>query len=136
MAQRDTGPFDLSASPIHLGADHAPAEPLPGFQHTDAGFEAYAVAHCRAGPGRIVMMERSTEDWPAWERHPEGDEVVIIVEGRADFHQEIDGEVRTLAVGPGDAVINPAGVWHTADVHAPVTAIYITPAPGTEHKPR
>jgi len=26
--------------------------------------------------------------------------------------------------------------WHTADVETPINALYITPCPGTEHKPR
>jgi hypothetical protein len=33
-------------------------------------------------------------------------------------------------------MINPAGVWHTADVEEPVKAIYITPCPGTQHRAR
>jgi hypothetical protein len=33
-------------------------------------------------------------------------------------------------------MINPAGVWHTADVEEPMKAIYITPCPGTQHRPR
>jgi hypothetical protein len=27
-------------------------------------------------------------------------------------------------------------VWHTADVHAPADALFITPGLGTEHEPR
>jgi hypothetical protein len=37
---------------------------------------------------------------------------------------------------PCQAMINPAGVWHTADVHEPVRFMTITPGQGTEHRPR
>ena len=36
----------------------------------------------------------------------------------------------------GERVLNPPGVWHTADVHEPGDALFITPGEGTEHKPR
>ena len=42
-----------------------------------------------------------------------------------------------MALGPGPgASINPPGVWHTADVHEPGEALFITPGRGTEHEPR
>ena len=63
-------------------------------------------------------------------------EIVIVLEGRAEFIQEVDGEQRRTAVGPGSTMINPVGVWHTADVEEPMKAIYITPCPGTQHRPR
>ena len=54
----------------------------------------------------------------------------------AEFIQQIDGEERRMPVGPGSTVLNPRGVWHTADVTEPLKAIYITPCPGTEHRAR
>ncbi len=136
----ETGPFDLSQSPIHLssrvGADN-PAVPLHGFGFDGPAFEAYIAAHCTpADPGRLVMIETSPTDWPAWECHAEGDELVIVLAGEAEFIQEIDGRERRFSVKAGDTVINPAGVWHTANVRQPLQAIYITPCPGTEHRPR
>jgi quercetin dioxygenase-like cupin family protein len=139
-AERPTGPFDLSQTPIHLGsqvgADN-PAVPLPGFGFDGAAFEAYAAEHCTPDvPGRLVMVCSTPTDWSAWECHPAGDEIVIVLEGKAVFIQEIDGKERRAAVGPGSTMINPAGVWHTADVAEPMKAVYITPCPGTQHRPR
>jgi quercetin dioxygenase-like cupin family protein len=135
-----TGPFDLGETPIHLGSRMGasdPAVPLPGFGFDGPAFEAYIAAHCTSeAPGRLLMIETTPGDWPAWERHPAGDEIVIVLEGKATFLQEIAGEVRRTPVGPGSAIINPAGVWHTADVAQPLKAIYITPCPGTEHRRR
>jgi len=33
--------------------------------------------------------------------------------------QEIDGGHEPIGLGPCEAMINPSGVWHTADVHEP-----------------
>ncbi|HLT70824.1 MAG TPA: hypothetical protein VKZ72_11690 [Acidimicrobiales bacterium] len=33
-------------------------------------------------------------------------------------------------------VVDPPGLWHTADVHEPGTARYATLGRGTEHEPR
>jgi uncharacterized cupin superfamily protein len=140
VSRRETGPFDLSRTPIHLGsrvsADE-PALPLPGFGFDGPSFEAYVRAHCAPGaPGRLVMIETTPQDWPAWECHREGDELVIVLEGEGELLQEIDGETWRSAFRPGSAFINPAGVWHTANVRTPMRAIYLTPCPGTQHRPR
>jgi len=134
-----TGPFDLSITPIHLetGGPEAPAVPLGGFGYDGPSFMKYIEAHCRQGaPGRLIMVESTPGDWPAWECHHEGDEIVIVLEGTADFIQQIDGEERRMSVKPGSTIINPRGVWHTANVTVPLKAVYITPCPGTEHRAR
>jgi len=140
MSERQTGPFDLSQTPIHLGSRvgvDEPALPLADFSFDGAAFEAYVAAHCSSdAPGRLVMVESTPRDWPSWECHSAGDEIVIVLEGSGEFIQEIDGRERRIAVGPGSAVINPAGVWHTADVSSPIRAIYMTPCPGTQHRAR
>jgi hypothetical protein len=51
-------------------------------------------------------------------------------------YQEIDGQVRTAALRAGEALINPVGVWHTADVATAATALFITAGLGTENRPR
>ena len=74
--------------------------------------------------------------WDAWEMHPNGEELVVCVEGRIELTQEIDGDTRSVKLKPGEAVINPRGVWHTADVDGEATALFITAGVGTEHRPR
>lgn len=137
---RLTGPFDLSKTPIHLDPRAGPentALPVSGFNFDGESFERYTAEHCGPGaPGRLVMIESSPTDWGAWECHTEGDEIVIVLEGKAVFIQTIDGVERRTPVGPGSTIINPAGVWHTADVEEPMRAIYMTPCPGTQHRAR
>ena len=129
-------PINLNRTPIHLDQSSGTLL-LQDFNFDGPSFEAYIAAHCsESAPGRLVMIESTAEDWKTWERHPLGDEIVIVLEGAGDFiQQQHDTETR-ISVGPGDTIINPAGVWHTADVRAPIRAVYITPCPGTDHKPR
>jgi mannose-6-phosphate isomerase-like protein (cupin superfamily) len=140
LSPSPNGPFDLSKTPIHLGTRggaESPAVPLDGFGFDPEAFMAYIGEHCEAGaPGRLVMVETTPADWTTWERHTEGAEIVIILEGRGTFIQEIDGEERGIPYEPGAAIVNPAGVWHTADVSESTRAIYITPCQGTEHRER
>ena len=133
------GPFDLSETPIHLDSVNAtdnPALPLEGFGFDGPSFEAYIATHCAAGPGRLVMVETTAKNWQHWECHTLGDELVIVLEGRADFIQEGEGDNTVLPVRAGSTIINPKGIWHTADVSEPLKAIYITPCKGTEHRER
>jgi quercetin dioxygenase-like cupin family protein len=135
-----TGPFDLSKTPIHLGSVvglDSSALPLPEFAFDGKAFGGYIAEHCAPGaPGRLIFVESTAANWGAWECHTEGDEIVIVLEGKATFIQEIAGEALKTPVGPGSAIINPAGVWHTADVEETMKAIFITPCPGTQHRPR
>lgn len=82
-------------------------------------------------------MHSFQESWTSWEMHPSGEEVVICVTGRITMLQQLpDGSEWKLELGPGDYAINAPGVWHTADVDAPATALFITVGEGTSHKPR
>jgi quercetin dioxygenase-like cupin family protein len=130
------GPFDLSSTFVHLGLN-ATATPLPDFQWTPEYLASYEERFAAdGGEGRIVVMNRQDETWPQWERHPAGEEVVVLLSGRVDLIQEIDGEERTVELAPGQAVVNPPNTWHTANVHEPGEALFITPGKGTEHRPR
>ncbi len=133
-----SGPYDLSKTPIHLQtSSEAGAVPVADFSFDGPSFERYTADYCTdGGPGRLMMIEESPVNWPAWECHTQGDEVVFVLAGSGTFIQQSDeGEVR-LSFAPGSAIINPRGVWHTADVDSPMRAIYLTPCAGTEHRPR
>jgi mannose-6-phosphate isomerase-like protein (cupin superfamily) len=129
----------LEQFPIHLGRG-ARAIPQPEFSHDDRAMQwygDYGARHAADGAeGRLVSSFHFTEDWAGWEMHPLGDEVVVCVEGSMTLIQEIDGgEVRTT-LSAGEYAINPAGVWHTADVHGSAVGVFVTAGEGTEGRPR
>ena len=127
---------DLRSVPLHLGLGSR-AVPLPDWGWEPEQLAAYEERFGADGrEGRLVIMFEQATSWDTWERHPAGDEVVILVSGRADLIQDVGGVDQRIPMAPGEAVINPAGVWHTADVHEPGAILTITPGQGTEHRPR
>jgi mannose-6-phosphate isomerase-like protein (cupin superfamily) len=129
-------PFLLSQFPVHLGLG-ATVVPLEEFDGTPAWYERYGAAHASDGSeGRLVSLHTFAGPWDSWEMHPNGAELVACVEGRMTLHQEINGEDRTIALEAGQAIINPPGVWHTADVESRASAFFITAGVGTEVRSR
>jgi mannose-6-phosphate isomerase-like protein (cupin superfamily) len=136
MTDDTNAAFDLRTTFVHLGLG-ARAIPLPDFSWDAEYLAGYDRRFASDGvEGRLVTLGEHTESWSTWERHPAGEEVVVVLSGRADLIQEIDGEERRIELGPGQAVVNPPGVWHTSDVHEPGQSLFITPGKGTEHRPR
>ncbi len=130
-----TEPFDLASTYVHLGLG-ATATPLPGFEWSASYLESYERRFASDGAeGRLVVVSAQDETWDRWERHPAGEEVVVLLTGRVDLVQELDGVEVTTPLRPGEAIINPIGVWHRSIVHEPGTALFITPGLGTEHRP-
>jgi mannose-6-phosphate isomerase-like protein (cupin superfamily) len=127
--------FDLSRTFVHLGV--APtATPLPDFSWAPDALAAYQRRfEADGGHGRLVCVLAQDATWDSWERHPAGEEVVVLLSGRIDVVQEIDGREHVVELRPGEALINPAGVWHTARIHEPGQALFITPGAGTEGRP-
>jgi quercetin dioxygenase-like cupin family protein len=68
----------------------------------------------------------------AWERHPQGDEVVHIVDGATTLHLITADGRQSLALGPGMVAIVPQNAWHQFDAPDGVCVITTTPQP-TEH---
>ena len=128
--------IDLTATPVHLGLG-SQALAVDGFGWDAPVLEAYAAAVADDGAeGRLVMVFEASRSWEMWERHPAGDEVVICLSGRMTVIRDIDGQPEPVELGPFEAMVNPSGVWHTADVHEPGHFMTITPGRGTEHRAR
>jgi mannose-6-phosphate isomerase-like protein (cupin superfamily) len=125
--------LNLLKDAVHLGSA-SKALPVFDFGHD---YDQYLAKFCSdVDPGRLVCLYETKADWEAWEAHPAGDELVLVLSGKAEFLQEVDGAERRVIVGPHQAIINPPGVWHTANVLEPFLALFVTPGPGTTHRPR
>jgi quercetin dioxygenase-like cupin family protein len=128
--------FDLSKTHVHLGLGSR-AIAIPDFEWSPEFLARYNAEHGVDGPeGRLVMMGSGDSSWTSWERHPAGEELVVVVEGRLTLIQEIDGAERRIEMAAGEAAINPRNVWHTADIHEPCRTLFVTPGTGTEHRRR
>ena len=87
--------------------------------------------------GRLITAGYSETDWSSWERHPAGDEIVMLLDGEATLVIESpDGAEYDVALaGSGSYAVVPRGCWHTLRVHAPCRTLIVTPGRGTEHRP-
>lgn len=125
----------LATHPVHLGPG-AGASSEPAFTGMD-WYGPYIARHAADGAeGRLVSLHSFTADWDSWEMHPEGEEVVICLDGAITLVQDIEGAPRETALGPGDYAINPRGVWHTANVADHARVLFITAGWGTQGRAR
>src|SRR4029434_474362 len=67
-----------------------------------------------------------------WERHPQGDEVVQILEGATRFDIIVDEIMQSLALSAGMLVVVPQGCWHRFESETGVKVLTVTPKP-TQH---
>lgn len=83
----------------------------------------------------LVSVHEFSESWPHWERHPAGDEIVILLSGKVTLRiQTPQGEERIDLNDAGSYVIIPRGAWHLAETRVPARMLFITPGEETEHR--
>jgi len=68
----------------------------------------------------------------AWERHPQGDEIVHILEGAATLHLMTEEGRQSVALKEGMMVVVPQNMWHQFQAPDGVSVMTTTPQP-TEH---
>jgi mannose-6-phosphate isomerase-like protein (cupin superfamily) len=67
-----------------------------------------------------------------WERHPNGDELVQIVEGAATLQLMTEDGLQSLKLTAGMLAVVPQGAWHRFESADGVSLITATPQP-SEH---
>ena len=93
-------------------------------------------AHPQLDQGRLMSAFTFSESWPTWERHPAGEELVMLLSGAATLVLEESGAERSVKLSdPGSYVLVPKNVWHTARTNALTTMLFLTPGAGTEQRP-
>jgi mannose-6-phosphate isomerase-like protein (cupin superfamily) len=99
------------------------------FEELDRRFDGFK--------GRVLISSFSFDsDWPTWEMHPVGDELVCLLSGDVTMVLARGGaEERIHLRDPGSYVVVPKGTWHTARTSVPTKMLFVTPGQGTENKP-
>jgi hypothetical protein len=130
MDSRAITAFDLERTYVHLSDGPAAkrVEVTPDFWQTiDSNAELRG--------GRLVTASRFAADWPHWEMHPAGEELVVLTSGSVDLVLEDSaGAHTTLPLRERGAVLIPRGTWHWARVHAPSEMWFVTYGEGTRHR--
>ena len=89
--------------------------------------------------GWMIGLRRFSDDHSVhaeqWERHPSGDEILCLIEGRLQvWLQQREGEC-CLQLQAGNGLCVPRGTWHRMRVHEPGQLFFITPSAGSERRP-
>ena len=85
----------------------------------------------------LISVHEFASDWSTWERHPAGDEVVMLLSGKGALVLRTDSGDKTLELAePGAYVVVPRGIWHTARVSELTRMLFITPGENTANSER
>ncbi len=71
----------------------------------------------------------------AWERHPVGDELVLVCEGRTELILLLDGAEVVHQVSAGELLVVPADTWHKFRTDG-VKLMAVTPQPSDHQAER
>ncbi|HMN78903.1 MAG TPA: cupin domain-containing protein [Burkholderiaceae bacterium] len=124
---------DILSTYLHFddGGRAGPIPVLESFWQEVAGG-----AHPQLDRGRLMSAFRFSEPWAVWERHPAGEELVMLLSGTVTVVLEESGTERSFELTEAGAyVLVPRNVWHTARTSAPTMMLFLTPGAGTEHRP-
>ena len=131
--------FDLASTYVNLRPDDSAA-----IIKISPRFWATIDKRTDLDDGRLMGTTPQKKDWPHWERHPAGDEILILLSGelvlvleaaRRGAARGSGRRIRRVALQAGQTFVVPQGVWHRAEVKKPGTLLFITPGAGTEHRP-
>lgn len=93
----------------------------------------------RPGDDWLVGIKAAPDDAAvhsdAWERHPAGDELLCVLEGRVvlTLLDETGAESDTVLEAWRSAVV-PRGVWHRLRIACAARILFVTPGQGSEHR--
>ncbi len=78
------------------------------------------------------VFAASFQGTSAWERHPNGDELVQVLKGHATVTILDGNDESTLRMDAGSFVVVPRGAWHRFEAPEGVQVMTMTPQP-TDH---
>jgi quercetin dioxygenase-like cupin family protein len=76
----------------------------------------------------------TARDPHAWERHDDGDEVLVLLSGACTMTlRDAEGRTTDYLLSKGDVLIIPSGVAHHATLHTDeVEVLFVTPQTGSK----
>lgn len=127
--QTPTNPFSTfqlaeSLAALHLDAS-AKAIPFRDRGNTDANW--------------IIGVKPVSDDASVhaghWERHPLGEEVLCLLEGRVVVTLSAENAPeQQVTLTDGQALVVPRGTWHRLHVEQAGRLMFVTPSVGSEHR--
>ena len=96
--------------------------------------------------GRVLIVYRYDATWETQtfsftgvgdhqERHPDGDELALVLDGVCDLFLDTGGGEQGVRLCAGQACVIPRGAWHRGAIQEPATILFVTPVPSqTQHR--
>ncbi len=123
-------PLQIASNFVVMNSD-LNAEPMAV---TDNFYEELGTKYGDFAGHTLISCHSFDGDWPTWECHPNGDELVILLGGEVEMWLAQDnGDESVRLSAPGEFVIVPRGTWHTAKVHGAAQMLFVTPGEATEN---
>ena len=91
------------------------------------GEEADAAVRNVAKIGNLTLGVMSYTGLTPWERHPDGDELLLVLDGELEVTVLTDDGPVTRKLRAGEAFVCPQGLWHRQLAEKSVSMLYGTP---------
>lgn len=86
--------------------------------------------------GHVLSVFSYATMWDFQERHPTGEELVVVLDGSVDVLLDDGHREHAVRVEAGSACVVPVNTWHRVAPNTPSTLLFITPTPTrTDHRP-
>jgi PhnB protein len=96
------------------------------------GEEADAAVRSVARVGKLTLGVMSYSGLTPWERHPDGDELLLALDGEVEVTVLTDEGRVTRKLRAGEALVCPQGLWHRQLAEKSVSMLYGTPTETSE----
>jgi PhnB protein len=96
------------------------------------GEDANAAVRNVAKIGNLTLGVMSYTGQTPWERHPDGDELLLALDGELDVTVLTDDGPVTRKLRAGEAFVCPQGLWHRQFAEKSVSMLYGTPIDTSE----
>ena len=97
------------------------------------GEDANAAVRNVAKIGNLTLGVMSYTGQTPWERHPDGDELLLALDGEVEVTTLTDAGPVTRKLRAGEAFVCPQGLWHRQFAEKSVSMLYGTPIDTTEN---
>ncbi len=84
----------------------------------------------------LISCHHFEADWPSWEIHPHGDEIVMLLGGHAELVLREDQQAERIVMlhRPGDYGVVPRSTWHTAKIENAARMLFVSPGEDTRNR--
>ena len=133
-ARKRKGSRDLDPAMLREHDLRAALREVPHLTITEAttGEDADAATRNVAKIGNLTLGVMSYTGQTPWERHPDGDELLLVLDGELEVTALTDDGPVKRTLRAGEAFVCPQGLWHRQIAEKSVSMLYGTPIATSE----